>query len=396
MLKNRFMFLGLLVTLMISVSVFYGAFFFQVWQAVKSHAVSDLPAHVEFTIRFSREHIFPAYTLWYRLVYLASGFSQIYNTIAIASITLLSGLVVFKYLITYYILKENNHNLKVAALFAFALIIVMPLVSYYSCETKSVGSVCITSFHVYLGNIAPNQWHNSTLILAMPFNLLLFYFSVKNIFSNKLSTYFIIAALSVISILCKPNYAMAFLPVLCTTILILNREKWLLALTKCSIVAFPSLVILLYQWYYTFINSNLLTPGAKTVIAPFFVWSHYSPHIPLSLLLSIAFPLVVLLFFYKKLDLYLKLGWITFLVALCFAIVFAEQPNWGAGNFFWGAIAANYVLFLFSLNLLLKQANSLKSIMAYFFLGAHFLSGCFFLAAFFIGGIFFGKTSLMF
>lgn len=386
----------MLITFIVSGIVFYSAFYFQVWQAVKSHAVSDLPAHVEFIIRFSREHNFPVYTLWYRLVYFASGLSQIYNTIAIASIALLSGLVVFKYLITYYILKENNHNLKIAALLALALILVMPLVSYYSCELKSAGSICITSFHVYLGNIAPNQWHNSTLILAMPFNLLLFYFSVKNIYSNKLSTYFIISALSVLSILCKPNYAMAFLPVLCITILILKRKKWLSALTKCSIVAFPSLVILFYQWHFTFINSNLFAPSAKTVIAPFFVWSRYSPHIPLSLLLSIAFPLVVLLFFYKKLDLYLKLGWLTFLVALSFAIVFAEQPNWGAGNYFWGAIAANYVLFLFSINLLLKQSNDLKSKIAYVFFGAHFLSGCFLLAIFFIGGIFFGKTSLMF
>jgi len=396
MLKNKDMYLGLLITSVVSGLVFYSAFYFQVWQTIKSHAVSDLPAHVEFIIRFSREHNFPVYTLWYRLVYLASGFSQAYNTIAIASIVLLSGLVVFKYLITYYILKDNNHNLKIAALFAFFLILVMPLVSYYSCEAKVAGSICITSFHVYLGNIAPNQWHNSTLILAMPFNLLLFYFSVKNIYSNKLSTYSIIAALSVISILCKPNYAMAFLPVLCVAILILNRQKRLLALTKCSIVAIPSIAILFYQWYYTFINSNLFTPGAKTVIAPFFVWSRYSPHIPLSLLLSIAFPLMVLLLFYKKLDLYLKLGWLTFLIALSFAILFAEQPNWGAGNFFWGAIAANYVLFLFSLNLLLKQSTSIKSKIAYVFFGAHFLSGGFLLAVFFIGGIFFGKTSLMF
>ena len=396
MLKNKDMYLGLLITFVVSGLVFYSAFYFQVWQAVKSQAVSDLPAHVEFIIRFSKEHSFPVYTLWYRLVYLVSGFSQAYNIIAIVSIALLSGLAAFKYFISYCILKENNHDTKIAAFFAFALIIVMPLASYYSCEMKSNDSICITSFHVYLGNIAPNQWHNSTLILAMPFNLFLFYFSVKNIHSVKLSTYFIIAALSVISILCKPNYAMAFLPVLCTTILILNRDKWLSAFAKCAIVALPSLVVLSYQWYYTFIHGNLLTPGAKTVIAPFFVWSRYSPHIPLSLLLSIAFPLTILLFFYKKLDLYLKLGWMSFLVSLSFAIVFAEQPNWGAGNYFWGAIAANYVLFLFSLNLLLKQSSGLKSNVAYVIFGAHFLSGCFLLAVFFIGGFFMSRTSLMF
>jgi hypothetical protein len=77
-------------------------------------------------------------------------------------------------------------------------------------------------------------------------------------------------------------------------------------------------------------------------------------------------------------------------------ITFAEYPNWGAGNYFWGSIAANYVLFLFSVAFLLKQPICWKSKLAYVVFGVHFLSGCLLLIGFSIGGFFVGKTSLMF
>jgi hypothetical protein len=308
--------------------------------------------------------------------------------LASASIVLLTLLVASKYLITYQILCDSAARKKVVAFMSFALVIVMPVISYYSCKSIATStSVCITNVHVYLGNIAPNQWHNSTLILAMPFNLLLFYFSITNIQSEKMSSFLVMGIFSVISILCKPNYALAFLPVLCATILVLDikSEQYLNAIIKCSLVAVPAILTLAYQWYFTFIHNNFLVPGAKTIIAPFFVWSNYSPHIPVSLLLSIAFPLLVLLFYFKKIDLYLKLSWLTFLAALSFTIIFSEYPNWGAGNYFWGSIAANYILFLFSVSLLLKQPIDWKSKLAYAIFGLHFLTGSLLLAGFFIG-----------
>lgn len=390
LLKNKDKYLGLLAILVISGFVFYCTFLFQVWQTTKPHVVSDVPFHAEFILKFSREHAFPAYTLWYRLVYAFSGLSDNYNVLAGTSIILLAALVSAKYLINYHILSHDSSNKRVIALMSFALIFVMPVISYYSCSNTT--TVCITNVHVYLGNIAPNQWHNSTLILAMPFNLLLFYFSVKNIQSEKIFSFIVIGGLSVISILCKPNYALAFLPVLCTVVLILNvkAQQYTRAIIKCSLIAVPSLLTLTYQWYSTYINNDLFAPGAKTIIAPFFVWSNYSPHMVLSLLFSVAFPLLVLLFYFKKMDSYLKLSWLTFIFATFIMASFAEYPNWGAWNFLWGAIAANYILFLYSANLLLKQPIDWKSKLAYVVFGLHFLSGSLLLAGFFIG-----KKSLM-
>ena len=374
----------MLAIFVISGFVFYCTFKFQVWQAIKPGMLSDVPVHTEFVLKFAREHAFPAYTIWYRLVYVFSGLSDNYNIVAGTTIILLAMLVSAKYLINNYILSYECNNKIVVAIMSFALIFVMPVISYYSCS--NITTVCINSVHVYLGNIAPNQWHNSTLILAMPFNLLLFYFSVKNIQSEKISSFILIGGLSVISILCKPNYALAFLPVLCTIVFILNikAQQYWRAIIKCSLIAVPALLTLVYQWYSTYINNDLFAPGAKTIIAPFFVWSNYSPHIAVSLILSIAFPLLVLLFYFKKMDFYLKLSWLTFIVGTIIMASFAEYPNWGAWNFVWGAIAANYILFLCSVSLLLKQAIDWKSKLAYAVFGLHFFSGSVLLAAFFI------------
>lgn len=388
--------LGMVITIAISALTFYGAFYFQVWAATKAHAVSDLPAHTNFIIKFAQENNFPAYSIWYRLVYTVSGLSTSFNTLAITSIALLTGLVTTKYLITYNILLENQKSVKVAALSAIAMIIVMPLISYYNCSYVSKGSICISSVHVYLGNISPNQWHNSTLILAMPINLILFYYSIKHIHSTKQTTYLKIGAICALSIICKPSYAMSFLPILCIAILIVHRAKPLCAITNSLAVAIPSMSLLLYQWYETFIKSELLAPGSKTVIAPFYVWSRYSPHIAFSLLLSLAFPLFVLLFFWNKLDSHLKFAWLGLLSALTFAIMFSESPNWGAGNYFWSVIASNYILFVFSLKLLLNQRKDIRTTICYSILNLHVMSGILFLAAFMFAGITLGKTSLMF
>ena len=388
MIKNKDKHLGLLAVLVISGFVFYCTFLFQVWQTSKLHIISDVPFHTEFILKFAREHDFPAYSLWYKLVYVFSGLSDNYNILAITSVILLTLLVSAKYLINHHILSDGNSNKRLVALISFAVIFVMPVISYYSCKSiRTSTSICFNNVHVYLGNIAPNQWHNSTLILAMPLNLLLFYFSVKNIQSERTYSFVIMGLLSVLSILCKPNYALAFLPVISVAILILNikAQQYWRAIFMTSLVAVPSILALSYQWYFTFIQNNLLESGAKTVIAPFFVWSNYSPHIALSLLLSIAFPLLVLLFYFKKIDLYLKFSWVIFLVSLSITATFAEYPNWGAGNFFWGSIAANYILFLFSAKLLLKQAIDWRSKLSYRVFGLHFLTGLLLLAGFFIG-----------
>lgn len=374
-----------LIVLMISFFVFYNTFVYQVWQTTNLHWVSDVPIHAKFIEKFAHDGNFPVYTFWYRLVYIASGFSLSFNQIAYTSIVLLTGLVVSKYIITYHLLRNEISEKSVTALVSFMLIFTMPIISYWT-QAQHTEQTLINNFHIYLGQVSPNQWHNSTLILAMPFNLLLFYYSIKHISSSKLYHFAIMGVLSIVSVLSKPNFALAFLPILLLTIFILNLKlrEYLHAVIKTMIIAAPVFLTFLYQWYYTFVDNNLFVHNTKTVFQPFLVWNHYSPHIAISLILSIAFPLVVLALYFNKIDKYLKISWLTFILALGMMAFLAEYPGDSAGNYFWGAIAANYILFLFSAKLLLSQPLNWKAKVSFLIFGIHFLSGSFFIGSFFI------------
>ncbi|STX29751.1 Uncharacterised protein [Legionella beliardensis] len=387
--RDKFIYLGFIAAVTVSFFVFYNSFYFQVWQpSGKRHWISDIPVHTQFILDFSTKGSFPVYTVWYKLVQILSGFSSRFEHLAFITIMLLAALVGIKYLISYFILITNNAkkiDSKLVALLSFGLLVIMPILSYYPPD-KYPNQVLISKFHIYLGNIAANQWHNSTLTLAMPVYLLLYYYSLNHFKSDKLYPFFIISALAVISIFCKPNYALAFIPVLCLALLIFNLRlgQYREAIVKPAIIALPILVTLFYQWYFTFVQNDLFDHSIGTKIAPFLVWKTYSPHIFISLILSIAFPLTVLIFFYKKIDQYVLMAWLTFLVALGMFSFLAEYPMHNSANYLWGSIAANYILFLFSLKLLLNQSSNWKAKTAYCVLGLHFFSGCFLLIAFLI------------
>jgi hypothetical protein len=376
------------MVVVISFFIFYYSFVYQVWAVTNLHWVSDIPAHAKFTEKFVQKDAFPVYSIWYILVSVLSGFSLSFNKIAYTSIFLLTGLVAIKYMLNYHILNTLNtltSKKQNITLISFALIFSMPIISYYT-QDQYPTQIMVYKLHIYLGNIAPNQWHNSTLILAMPINLLLFFYAVKYLQSERLYHFLAMGLLSVFSILCKPNFALAFLPVLLFSIFIVNlrEHQYWNALLKPSLIAIPSVFILFYQWYYTFINNDLFVHSTKTIIAPFLTWGLYSPHIFISLLLSIAFPLSILIFYTKKIDRYLAIAWLTFIIALGMMAFLAEDEHYKAGNYIWGAIAANYILFLFSAALLLNQSLDWKAKISYLFFWLHFLSGFFLVGSFFI------------
>lgn len=383
--KDKYMFLGLFIIACLSFLVFYDSFYIQTWQPHNLHVVSDVPVHITALRRFQDSHNFPVYSLWFRLIDLTAGSSKNYNTLSYIAIFYLVFFVTLKYIMTYSILRTTQTKTLLTLFAAISLVIVMPILSYY--ESASYPNVSsLNNFHLYLGNIAPNQWHNSTLILAMPFNLGLFYFSVKYAESDRLRSFFTMGALSLISILCKPNYALNFLPAFCLYLLFLNyKEKTLFkGLIKTGLIAIPSILVLLFQWYFTFKHYQLSPYVSKTIISPLTVWKLYSPHIFVSLLLSIAFPLTIAVLYFKKIDLYLGLSWFVFIVSLCAFSLLAEYPIYASADYLWGAIAANYILFLFSMRVLLPQVFDWKAKAAYFIFGLHLLSGLFCLGHFFI------------
>lgn len=389
---NKWAYLCFLAIGVISYHVFYDSFLFQQWQAVEAqHWTSDIPSHAYYVLKSLYQGHFPAYSLWYRLVALFSGYATDLRTISFVSIFMLCALTSIKYFMTYWILQIECKDYRKAALVAFALMIVMPILSFYM-HIHYPEQTTVSPFHAYLGNLAPNQWHNSTLILAMPVNIYWFYYSVRHIHSERSLHFTMMGPLTILSILCKPNFGLAFIPVYCLALFAVNlkAKNYLKALTNPLYIAIPALLTLGYQWYYTFKVNSLFEHPTKTIFSPLVVWQTYSPHIVLSFFLSITFPLVVSVFYYKKIDKYLGLSWLTFLVATLMFALLAEYPYYVNANYLWGVIAANFILFLFAARVLIKEPLDLKSALSYLVLELHFLSGCFLLWSFFMN-----QTSLI-
>ncbi|QUE30952.1 hypothetical protein [Francisella philomiragia] len=297
---------------------------------------------------------------------------------------LLSFLIIMKYLITYQIISFGNKH-KDQDLFlviiSITMMFVMPIVSFYS---NSRGYV-----HIYLGGISPNQWHNSTLILAMPFYLLLFDYSIRKIYTNNVN-FIIILILIAVSILAKPNFVLAFIPCLVTYTILLSikSSEKKCSITKAIIIILVSSLLLMFQYYYTYINNDTFIHPSKTIFAPFLVWNLYSTHIWLSCLLSFAFPLAVTVIYFNQIkkDIYVNIAWGTVLIATLMVAVLAEWPNYSAGNYFWGAIAANFILFIYCTRFLIAQKLCFKKIFCYCILVLHLVSGVLLLLLFFYKG----------
>jgi len=165
------------------------------YQQTLGTKLADIPIH------FSRESQSPysILALFVRALLMISADPLLIGWIAIA---LLTVAVVLKGVLTLAVLSKTSKNAAVSAVVAVALAFVMPIMNWWNYK------------NVYLGQIAPTIWHNSTTILVMPVVIVLFYVSVDFLrtpsFRNAVST----SGLCILSAVIKPSYVIALMPIL--------------------------------------------------------------------------------------------------------------------------------------------------------------------------------------
>jgi hypothetical protein len=298
------------------------------------------------------------YSLFFPLTWVLSGGSEDMLTISWVATFLLTAAVVAKAIISYDAIQKVARNSTQAALISIALCLVMPLPNWWK---PSV---------IYLDKIAPNVWFNATAILTMPFAITLFFSALKWLEAPTLRKFAWVAVFGVLSVITKPNYVLAFFPLLGLIVLtraIVDRERASLrALFWCGGLAVLLGGILLIQ-YSACINSGpwagsgALRDSGHIAFAPFAVWSLYSPNIPASFLLSIAFPLTVTALYFResKRDPAMLLAWGGLAIAVLQYVLLAETgETFPDQNWIWGSNVAMYLLFLVSARLFVSQGRS--------------------------------------
>ena len=204
---------------------------------------------------------------------------------------------------------------------------------------------------MYLGYIGITSYHNPTSILLKPFAILQLIFAYQCFREAGVVNNWQILLGTLISAVCtfiKPSLAICILPALAvfSTYRILKREYlnykalfWGLGL--------PTVIVLVWQFALTYSASQT----DAIVFLPFVVMREYSDYLGWKLLLSILFPLALLIAFFHQAirDTRMILAWLIFLIGIILTYFFAESgPHMMDGNFGWSAEIASLLLFVVS------------------------------------------------
>jgi hypothetical protein len=244
---------------------------------------------------------------------------------------------------TWRLPPRNDRDCWVAALWCLGLQVAAPITL-----------ATIWTRNLYLGYVYPaSTYHNPTTLLLKPLALLSFALTAKSLERSILdhaSWKLVLAASAagVLSALAKPSWLLCFLPGLALTILFDPRlRKRRSAFEVVAAVLLSGLCVL--AWQYMFLYGDR---GADQIIFTPQKWlSQYGFLAPLKLLLSIAYPLSVLIVFWKEVrqSPLMGLAWTTFACSLFLAYGFSETGSrTGHDNLGWSAQIALFVLFVAS------------------------------------------------
>ena len=211
----------------------------------------------------------------------------------------------------------------------------------------------------YLGYIGLATYHNPTIRLLQPVALLSFLLAVRvfTSFSNSWKVVLSSAFLVIFSALIKPNYLLCILPALGLMVVIWLVWKkpvdWRLLIAGFSGAR-----------HFDPVGSaiaNLYLPGndaSSIIFDPLGVMSGYSGYLLPKFFLSILFPLVVLIFNFRRVvrDNTLMLAWVGFLASVLQMYLLAELGSrFADGNFLWGAQIMSFILFVASARFLWRE-----------------------------------------
>jgi hypothetical protein len=295
-----------------------------------------------------------SYSLWYPLVFIFSDGGASTHAMRLASVGLLTLVVISKSVLVYWAALRALASRPIALAISFAITVIMPIID--PARPKNI----------YLGQIAPNVWHNSTNILAAPFAIAAFLAAISLLRVLSVRNALVFSGLVVLAALAKPNYPIAFLPVVGVATLVLlwrSRTKFSTSVLILAIAYVPVLAALCYQYLVVYVGAPIVT-STKPSFDPLAVWRAFSPNIPLSLALSLAGPILVFVALRpdRRRSLPVVLSWVALLIAIAQAALLGEQDKAGHlvldGNWFWGAYTALAIVFFVSFIELVRLVRS--------------------------------------
>ena len=252
----------------------------------------------------------------------------------------------------------------------------------------------------YMGVFSPNPFHNATYIASRPFAVIVVF-----LFADLLTEYekrldvkkaLAFGGILLLATMTKPSFTIIFCGAAGLIMLYrMFRSKFAnfknTILLGCMFI--PTFVDLLYQFGGVFTGTDSKGQEAGIGVALFRVWREYCSNYLVAMILLIAFPLVALVFQYRKLrtnTLY-RFGWQIYGMSLVMFVLLYEKGFRAVdANFSWGYMIGAFFLFMTSLLVLLEdtfkaRAHSFKLLVQWCAFGVHVACGIFYFGMIFLG-----------
>lgn len=208
---------------------------------------------------------------------------------------------------------------------------------------------------VYLGQWGPNVYHNATVTTIKMFSIPIFVLIAALLIEGRIRQYWqtlvLTSVLLCLSLYAKPTLFLLIGPGAVLYALCVNTP-WRDRIVTLAVLLAPSVVFLAYQRYAAYGAETSPFSGRWTEFAPFWVWRQWTKSVPVSILLTLAFPIAVTYVTRRERSRsdHLNFAWILLVVGFLQAALLVEvHPVHGymrTANWFGVYLLATHLLFI--------------------------------------------------
>ncbi len=322
----------------------------------RCYETSDIILHIRFAKEYINNGILPPNFFYYWLISVLA-----FKNIAYLMYSSVIALTIFVFL-KFYVIRFVLHDLlaKKDELFT-------NLISFALIFITSIYIPQLFLKRIYLGSFPSTIWLNSTTIAVVPFALLLFWITIKQINKFKWSRFVIILILILINLIIKPSFIFVYVVALPLTFIITKGFSG--DLFKQLLPVIFSLVFLYIQKIMVYDTPGIYRESSIEIsfMLAYKLWHEFGMTTLIlffisSIITSLAFPIYVL---YKKgirkNDIHLIFSWISTVSAFLIFIFISETGyRTKHGNFSWQIFISVFILFVVSAATSYKELTSLS------------------------------------
>ena len=322
-------------------------------------AVSDMWDHAYYARRMLAErNLFSNNFLMYLLINIFSGFSGTIHSTKAALVLLLSASNTAKYVIVKKAFESWCHRRQaMVASLALLVVFVVPILFLLDLFGSNFGER-----FMYIGYFVPNVWHNSTILCMMPFAILTYLLSVKQLDDYDKTRNGLITLFVILGTFVKPSfffvYAVAY-PILMFAKYGVRREFFFsLVPIICGCVC------VLYEYLSIYVPSSTTdavtdsNSGVEIEIMPLFTVEFWKPRW-LKLMISMILPVTFVIAYWKKIIKNREFWFVFIMLLMALGISWCcheTGPRADHGNFGWQVIVAMWFVYYYMLKVILQKS----------------------------------------